>query len=282
MPYVQKVVDCGKVRFVKRYFATRHGTKGQVFRSSNENKTSAAQESVNDRNKIERFAILANANFDTGDYFVTFTYERGRRPKSVDEAREQWNKILRRLRNGYKKQGTEIKYLWCLEHKKYAYHFHLLCNNEVNSALFSSAWEYGGVNVKNLDTREYHTVGEYMMKEQYIKEEKTKTQRCYGSSRNLIRPEAEITILEGDNWKENPEVDKYYTIEEGSLHNDEVVIEGLDFSYRYQSYIERQESSEELWTHLIELNPRTKLTKRSRRQLLIDELEIYNERNFLQ
>lgn len=242
MPYIQKVVDCGKVRFVKRYFATRHGTKGQVFRSGNENRTSPSQETVNDRNKIERFAILANANFDTGDYFVTFTYKSENRPSGIDEARKQWNKVLRRIRNGYKKQGAEIKYLWCLEHKKYAWHYHLLCNNEINSALFSSVWEYGKVHTENLDSREYHTVGEYMMKEQYIKEEKTKTQRCYGSSRNLIRPEADITILENDHWNENPEVDKYYTIVEGSLHNDEVDIDGLDFSYKYQSYIERQEA----------------------------------------
>lgn len=55
MPYMQKVVNCGNVLFVKKYFATRHNKKGQIIRRANENKTSAAQETVNDRNKIERF-----------------------------------------------------------------------------------------------------------------------------------------------------------------------------------------------------------------------------------
>ena len=70
MPYMQKVVNCGNVLFVKKYFATRHNKKGQIIRRANENKTSAAPETVNDRNKIERFAILANTNFSEGDYFV--------------------------------------------------------------------------------------------------------------------------------------------------------------------------------------------------------------------
>lgn len=63
MPYVQKVVDCGETVFVKNYFATRYNTKGQIYRSKNENRTTAAQETVNDRNKVERFSILANTNF---------------------------------------------------------------------------------------------------------------------------------------------------------------------------------------------------------------------------
>ena len=153
--------------------------------------------------------ILANSNFSEGDYFVTFTYKRENRPASVDEARKQWNKVLRRLRTAYKKQGAEFKYLWCLEHKKYAYHFHLLCNNEINSKCFVAAWDFGKVNTETLDNREYHTVGEYMMKEQYIKDEgnTTKTERCYGSSRNLVRPEADITVLESGDWNDVPDIE---------------------------------------------------------------------------
>lgn len=275
MPYMQKVVNCGNVLFVKKYFATRHNKKGQIIRRANENKTSAAQETVNDRNKIERFAILANSNFSEGDYFVTFTYKRENRPASVDEARKQWNKVLRRLRTAYKKQGAEFKYLWCLEHKKYAYHFHLLCNNEINSKCFAAAWDFGKVNTETLDNREYHTLGEYMMKEQYIKDEgnTTKTERCYGSSRNLVRPEADITVLESGDWNDVPEIDEGFVLIDDSLSNDEVTIEDINFTYRCQRYMLRPKTNEELLDELKLLNPYTRFNKRTDRATLIGEIK---------
>lgn len=276
MPYVQKVVDCGETVFVKNYFATRYNTKGQIYRSRNENRTTAAQETVNDRNKVERFSILANTNFSEGDYFVTFTYRRENRPSDVAEARKQWNKVLRRLRNGYKKQDSEIKYLWCLEHKKYAYHFHLLCNNEVNSKLFSSAWEYGKVNVQNLDNRAYHTVGEYMMKEQFIKEDgaSTKVERCYGSSRNLVRPEPEIKLLDNYDFEKYPKVDEEFEIVEDSLNDGEVTIEELNFTYKCQSYVLRRKNNKELLEELKRLNPYTRFNRRTERAVLIKEIKL--------
>lgn len=128
----------------------------------------------------------------------------------------------------------ELKYLWCLEHKKYAWHFHLLANNAVNSKVFRSAWDFGKVHIENLDDREYHSVGEYMMKEQYIHEDdrKTKVQRCYGSSRNLYRPEAEIELLADNNWSETPTEEDGWMLVEDSVDNGEVVIEGIDATFR--------------------------------------------------
>lgn len=236
MPWIQKTVDCGNVKFVKRYFSTRYGTKGQIFRSTSGGVTSDAQERVNDKNKIERFSILANANFNEDDYFLTFTYKRELRPASVDEAREQWTKLLRKLRTLYKRNDSELKYLWCLEYKKTAYHFHLLCNNEINNKHFQKLWQYGTVKTINLDNRAFHTVGEYMMKEQFIKEEKTKTNRCYGSSKNLYRPEPDIEVLENPNWDENPAAEPGYILDDESLENGEIVIMDINACFRFQAY----------------------------------------------
>ena len=276
MPYVKKTVSCGKVKFVKKYFASKHSQKKQEFRSTKSGKTSEAQEKINDKNKVERFSILANANFTTDDYFVTFTYKRENRPNSLDEARQEWNKVLRRLRIAYKKECEELKYLWCLEHKKYAWHFHLLANNAVNSKVFRSAWDFGKVHIENLDNREYHSVGEYMMKEQYIHEDdrKTKVQRCYGSSRNLFRPEAEVELLEDSNWAETPTEEEEWVLVEDSVDNGEVVIEGIDATFRYQSYIERYKSNDELLQELKKLNPYTKFNRQTDRNILLDEIRL--------
>lgn len=237
MPWIEKTVDCGNVKFVKRYFSTRYGTKGQVFRNGAVGTTSEAQERINDKNKIERFNILSNANFYEGDYFLTFTYKRENRPDSLETAKDQWTKLLRKLRALYKKNGTALKYLWCLEYKNNVYHFHMLCNNDnINSKEFQRLWKYGSINIKCLDDRAYNTVGEYMMKEQFTKEEKTKPSRCYGSSKNLYKPEPQIKILNNGEWDETPVADAGYTLDDDSLENGEIYIEDIDVSFRYQAY----------------------------------------------
>lgn len=237
MPWIEKTVDTGKVVFVKRYWSSRYGTSKQVYRSASEGKTSESQEKVNDKLKVERFSILVNSNFGEGDYFLTFTYARDKRPKTLDEAREQWTKFLRKLRTLYKKNDQELKYCWCYEYKYVAGHFHLVCNNpDINSKHITKLWQYGIIHTKNLDDRAFHSVGEYMMKEQYIKDEKTKTRRCYGSSKNLYRPEPNYVVIPGPDWNENPNDMPGYELDETSLENGEIYIQDINATFRYQSY----------------------------------------------
>lgn len=276
MPWIEKTVDCGSVKFVKKYFSTRYGTKGQVFRSNSGGETSAAQERVNDKNKVERFSILANANFVEDDYFLTFTYKRENRPESVETAKVQWTKFLRKLRTHYKRSGTELKYLWCLEYKNAVFHFHLLCNNtDINAKIFRKLWNYGNVHIETLDNRNYHSVGEYMMKEQYLdKPERTKSRRCYGSSKNLYRPEADIKILEADDWKEQPTAEEGYIIDDESVENGVITVEEIGVDFRFQAYRELRLTSEELLKQLKEINPFTRFTAKTPRETLIAELNL--------
>ncbi|MBR4543532.1 MAG: hypothetical protein IKO53_04900 [Lachnospiraceae bacterium] len=273
MPWLEKIVDCGNVKFVKRYFSSRYGQNRQYYRSSAENTTTEAQEKINDKIKVERFSILANANFVEDDYFLTFTYRRENRPASVEEAKDQWTKFLRKLRAQYKKEGAELKYLWCLEYKNAVYHFHMLCNNAVNSKVFRKLWDFGSVHIENLDGRDYHSVGEYMMKEQYLdKPEKTKSRRCYGSSKNLYRPEPEIKVLDGDNWNEQPEPDAGYQIDNESVENGFITIEDIGVDFRYQFYREIKLTSEQILEQLKEHNPFTRFTVKTPRETLLREL----------
>lgn len=280
MPYVEKVVDCGNVKFVKRYFASRHAKSKQIYRSSSCNKTSFAQERINNKNKIERFSILANANFGESDYIFTLTYAVKNRPDTVETAKKQFTKVMRKIRKHYHNAGLEFKYLWCLEHKKKAYHFHLLCNNDgMNPAIFGKVWEYGKVDTLVMDDREYHSIGEYMMKELWVTTDESDKDptRCYGSSRNLIRPEPVITILDNDDWSDSPEVEEGYAIVDDIVENGEVEIESIGFTYRFQQYCLRKKGKAELLKELYRLNPYTSFIKKNTRDEILEEIKLLKE-----
>lgn len=237
MAWLMKEYDCGKCKIVKKGFASRYGAKKQILNITN--KTTQLQQSINDRNAMFRYSILANANFNEGDYFITFTFKRGKLPESIEECKEIWKKYRRKLRALYKKKGVELKYIYSFEYKECRPHFHILFNNGgVNASEFPK-WEYGTPHIEMLDDREYHTIGEYFCKVVYDDEKingKIKYKGDLSCSRNLYRPEPDITVLESDNWDETPEAEDGYEIDYDSIVNGYVEVIESQLQFRYQSY----------------------------------------------
>lgn len=238
MPWIKKEYDCGNSIIVKKCFASRLGAKRQVLNITN--KTTLQQQTVNDRNAMFRYSILANANFKEGDYFITYTFGRGKLPDSIDECKEIWKKYRRKLRRIYKKKGLDCKYIYAFEYKECRPHFHFLVNNDgVNINEFPK-WEYGTPHIETLDDREYHTIGEYFCKIAYEDTKlhgKIKFKGDLSCSRgNLYMPEPDIEILKSDNWDEQPQAKEGCEIDYDSLDNGYVEVIESRLRFRYQSY----------------------------------------------
>lgn len=238
MPWIKKEYDCGNCKIVKKYFASRHGAKREVLNITN--KTTQLQQSINDRNAMFRYSILANANFKEGDYFITFTFGRGKLPDTIDECKEIWKKYRRKLRTVYKKKGIECKYIYAFEHKECRPHFHILVNNDGMNISDFPKWKYGTPHIEILDNREYHTIGEYFCKVVYDDEKingKIKYKGDLNCSRgNLYMPEPDVTVLKSDNWDETPKADEGYEIDYDSIVNGYVQVIESHLQFRYQSY----------------------------------------------
>ncbi len=220
MPWIKKEYRIKNFIYVERTFSTRYG-KGWVCRSPNEKETSEKAARVNDRRKIKYMGLLANANFTEGDYFITYTFRRELRPACLDDCRELWRKYLRKLRDAYKKAGQPFKYMWCIESENCATHIHMLFNSDVPLRSLPP-WPYGNPKIELLDDRKWHSIGEYISKENHRKKrdgEQAHTKKTMGTSRNLIRPQPKVTVLVSGRWPEKPRAPKGYYLDESSLEN---------------------------------------------------------------
>ena len=237
MPWISREWNCGNIIIVEKYFASRYGAKKEVV--TVKGKTSSVQQTINDRRAMFRYSILANANFREGDYFITYTFGRGKLPESASECKRVFNQYKRRLRAVYKKKGVDLKYICAFEHRDCRPHFHLLFNNEVNPAELPK-WEYGTAHIELLDGRKYHTIGEYFVKVAYEdtvpKGKKMKFKGDLSSSRNLYRPEPKTKVLSSPNWSEQPQVKKGYELDYDSLDNGFTQVAETQLIFRYQSY----------------------------------------------
>ena len=235
MPWLQKEYNCGNCIMVKRYYSSRFGAKREIAHITN--KTTEIQQWVNDRNAMFRYAVLANANFTEGDYFITYTFRRSFLPSSIDECRQLWRKFRRKMRTAYKKRGLDFKYLYVFEYEGVRPHFHILFNNDGMNLRDLPKWEYGTPEVRTLDDREYHSIGEYFVKCVYDMDAGRYVPKGeIGSSRgNLYRPEPDITVIE-PNWSDIPEEREGYSVDYDSVENGYIEVIENRLTFRFQSF----------------------------------------------
>ena len=184
---------------------------------------------------MKRLNILVNANFKKGDYFITFTFANGKKPNTNDECKIIFKKYLRKLRELYKKRGTELKYIYVFEYEGVRPHFHILFNNEGINLSELPQWEYGTPKIELLDDREYHNIGEYFVKQ--VAPEENRRRGKIGSSRNLYRPEPKITVLSSPHWSKRPRVQQGYRLIDETLINGYTKYIDSGYMFPYQSYV---------------------------------------------
>ena len=228
---------------VSKHYSGRYGAPGM----KREPKKKATPEEVERHNHWKRCRDLRRIielNFEGGDWHVTLTCEKDKRP-TKEEAPKVIRKFLAKLRQEYKKQGWELKYvISCEIGDRGAVHWHMVCNNEHNemtdsAKLIRENWPRGRPYFSNMDaTGEYERLAKYMVKQasKRIERGETVEKMSYSRSRNLKKPVERRERIRANAWRKDPKIPEGWELVEDSLVNGISEVTGLP----WQQYVIRR------------------------------------------
>lgn len=241
MPWIKTEYDCGNCVIITHHFSTRYGSKGKITYQKTDEKgnMTEAQMRYLDRRAQLKADVIVNANFKKGDYFITYTFARGKLPDSRAKIDRIWKTYSEKLRKTYRQHGAELKYYGVLQDEGCRPHFHFVFNNEFNIADFPE-WKYGTPKLEILDGRKHHNIGSYFLRgttkedKDGIKEHFRGHVRC---SKNLYRPIPNVTKLKGSSWSSIPKNRKGYYVDKSTIENGEIENPYNKGTYRCQIYV---------------------------------------------
>lgn len=185
--YVTKTIDSGIIREVETYPMY---LKSDMPKEWKIQKNKESQKNLNNKNAQKNFIRKINTNFESGDYFITFTYSNNNLPKDHTQAKKDMQNFIRRLKRqiSKKKLDVELKYVYVTEHsegpKGIRCHHHIIMNSILSMEDIESSWKLGRRNnIRLLDTDELWLTG---VAKYLCKDPKGKKRWC--SSKNLKEP----------------------------------------------------------------------------------------------
>lgn len=260
MPYIKKRYKFGNRIEIEKVHSGRYGKKGKKHNPKT-NPTPEDVAKVNERNQIKKLRRTMQASFEFGSQHVVLTYKKESRPDK-EEAHKILKKFLGEMRKEYRKNNSELKYIVTTEYKGKAIHHHIVINELDDtsqctcSKIVRRVWKHGGTYFSPLwENGEYGDLAAYFVKEtkETCKDKDNPCKQAYSCSRNLIKPEPEIEIVQADTWMEIPVAEKGYWIDKGSISNGVSAITG--YGYQYYTMIlydsTRDDMSEEKRDHWI-------------------------------
>lgn len=176
---IQKTIKAGRVVEVICY---ERSPNRSPTRKPHTGETSAYQKMINERQARLRIARLLNANFESGDRFVTLTYASA---PTLETAEKCFESFIKRLQKHYPK----LKYVAKTETKPRIHH-HLLLKNSINYADLESIWGNGYVNATTIHDDDLTSLSNYL-----TKEERQKGKKYIRHSRSLTAPKVTIKSL---------------------------------------------------------------------------------------
>ena len=196
MPYILEICEAGKITEVSKYHSARF--PGRVKGEQRGKRVEASQETqrrINQRLAAKRLRWLLNANFQDGDYLLTFTYRPEERPSDSKEMGKDISRSIRKLRRFFDRHGAEMKYVYVKEiGKRGAAHIHMVlnrCGDGSITDILRECWDKGYVKVELLGSNgQYAAVAEYFIKyaEKTVETEGKLTGKRWNPSRNLVHP----------------------------------------------------------------------------------------------
>lgn len=114
-----------------------------------------AQKAQNFKHAQDRLEMKLAANFNSQDYFVTFTYKPGEEPEKRAQVKKHKTQYLRRLREIRSRRGQALKWVFTIEDKRGEgrYHMHAVINStgsKIDQEEIISLWDYGHVHIERL------------------------------------------------------------------------------------------------------------------------------------
>lgn len=167
----------GSAQIVDKYHSQKMQPKNPLVREKRRKRTAGTstptQEQVNLRHRVDRLARLLLDNFTVGDWWVTFKLAE---PVDAKSFQREYEKMIRRMRDAYRKAGHELKYIAVLENLsgRGRMHGHIIVNNvqpfSVLKKMMRAAWRLGDCHIKPYggEVMDAQRLASYMCKEDVI------------------------------------------------------------------------------------------------------------------
>ena len=192
---------------LERYQAYR--PRGKKARAPKSEPTGEELAARNENAAVRKLTWLLNENFHPGDFHITLTYSGAAPP--AEDAKSALQKYLRKLREIYRRNGQELRYIAVTEYSYSRIHHHVILN-AIDQRLIYGAWKRGRPRYVLLDlNRDYWRLAAYLVKEtrkSFGTGRKPGARRWIGS-RNLKHPEPVVKEVKSRFRKNPPEKVKY-------------------------------------------------------------------------
>ena len=217
--YIHEETKAGKTVVIRNHYTSRYHKRG-LERSENTNLTTKAQEKANERKDIHELTIRMNANFTEDDYHIILTYQKSDRPPTPDEAKRDRRNFLRRMKEAYKENGLELKYIALTGYGvRGAPHHHIVISGNLSPAKMARIWNQGRLHSTPMeDSGEYSKLAAYFASHRKNWKAHDGKGRMWTCSRNLIRPESKKWVVRADRYNKTPRPRKGFYVKKETVH----------------------------------------------------------------
>ena len=166
-----KQIRAGRLVCAVVYTTPVRGESNKI-RAEKQHAANEAREKLNARTSFEKLERVLAANFDTGDLYVTFTYDDDHLPDDRSTAVRRMRAFVPQLRASRKERGEVLSYVYVTEgaYPGGRLHHHMVLNSTGNDIEeLRRTWKYGNnVEIRRLEFNEGYTYGDlasYLTKE---------------------------------------------------------------------------------------------------------------------
>ncbi len=161
---------------------------------------------ANLKTSYEKALMLACANFEPGDWWVTVTYDDEHLPNTRNESLPLLRRYFRALRKARAKNNETLRYMYCTQLTtrgggiRLHHHMIIRAEDDTDEDLIRRSWPYGKI-VYIRKLKNYEDILDkvhYMCREPRELGVHVPGEQMWTASRGLIRPRAEFTIIDND------------------------------------------------------------------------------------
>ena len=170
MACIESVCYAGRTKNIRAYYSAKYNdgklTGMKERRAKREKPTSEKQAEVNRKNAYRTLTWIMDANFSGADLYVTYSFEKNKRPGEPKKFRAYVKQFLKQLRKLYRRAGIRLKYIWVGERgERGAEHIHMVQSGGIDVRELKAAWPHGWINAIPMDeSGSYHKLAAYFIK----------------------------------------------------------------------------------------------------------------------
>lgn len=227
--YREIVMESDNARIVQQYYYGGQGAPGQK-RNKKRKPTPEEMRFVNACTKKRKALWRLQLYFDTDDYYITLTFRKDERPRSMEEAKKIFKAYREKLRKAYKKKDIPFRWICNIEMgTRKAVHIHMVMNRfDGLDRIVSKLWKYGRKDIQLMyEEGGFRDLAAYITKSPVTDSSLSET--YYSHSRNLPLPEPKVKEISCWSIKRKIRIPEGWYLDRDSMEEGETK---AGFAYR--------------------------------------------------